>query len=467
MTSKGIGRVFILKCTFLSSVLLTTLLYFVYLPLSPKQQIKVNNFFINESSSNILNRSSTFRMIEPSPNFYGLKDRCERLYSSANVSEDDLGRGISVSKHIFSLQLTENGSFPTCEHYLSQRRREGFYNPQTTSEVERRWRVAYGILVYKNVDQVEQLLMSIYRQHNFHCIHVDSKATPTFKRQMERLASCFPHDSVFLAPNPVDVQWARFSLVQAELACMGELLRRGRGRKRGEMWDYFINLTGEEFPLVTNMELATLLDKIHGVNLVDGPGKHPKWERDRLPAKLPPYLAPFKSSTHVGLCREAVEFILESKIASELLDSFSQLWYAEEAIFAILQYNKHASFPCSRSSKDGEKYLVEFSPRYKQWSFENSKWCPSGFIQRHICMVGVKTLPQIVNNYHGVTLAVNKFPWHFEPLAWDCLNVWHHSRVSEERRTGRVSTHFLSKLNSLANPAHRISNYIRKHPKWR
>ena len=138
MTSKGLGRVFILKCTFLSSVLLTTLLYFVYLPLSPKQQIKVNNFFINESSSNTLNRSSTFRMIEPSPNFYGLKDRCERLYSSANVSEDDLGRGISVSKHIFSLQSTENGSFPTCEHYLSQRRREGFYNPQTTSEVRTR-----------------------------------------------------------------------------------------------------------------------------------------------------------------------------------------------------------------------------------------------------------------------------------------------------------------------------------------
>ena len=33
---------------------------------------------------------------------------------------------------------------------------------------------------------------------------------------------------------------------------------------------YYINLTGEEFPLVTNMELVTILSQLKGDNIVEG-----------------------------------------------------------------------------------------------------------------------------------------------------------------------------------------------------
>ena len=35
-------------------------------------------------------------------------------------------------------------------------------------------------------------------------------------------------------------------------------------------WRYFINLTGQEFPLKTNRELVEILTALHGANDIDG-----------------------------------------------------------------------------------------------------------------------------------------------------------------------------------------------------
>ena len=40
---------------------------------------------------------------------------------------------------------------------------------------------------------------------------------------MERLASCFP-DNVFISDVSIDVEWGNYSLLQAELECMRQLL---------------------------------------------------------------------------------------------------------------------------------------------------------------------------------------------------------------------------------------------------
>ncbi len=49
-------------------------------------------------------------------------------------------------------------------------------------------------------------------------------------------------------------------MVSAELQCMEDLLRLS------EEWKYYINLTGEELPLVTNLELVNVLSKLRGTN---------------------------------------------------------------------------------------------------------------------------------------------------------------------------------------------------------
>ena len=59
------------------------------------------------------------------------------------------------------------------------------------------------------------------------------------------------------------MEWGSHSVLMAELSCIHELV------KSGEKWKYYINLTGEEFPLVTNLELVHLLRSLHGKNIIN------------------------------------------------------------------------------------------------------------------------------------------------------------------------------------------------------
>ena len=120
--------------------------------------------------------------------------------------------------------------------------------------------------IFRNTDslnqhyqfQVERLLRAIYRPQNSYCIHVDSKSGDAFKKALAAIAQCF--DNVFLASRSLDVQWGRFSVLEADLICMEDLWQASA------TWKYFINLTGQEFPLKTNAELVKILKVFNGAN---------------------------------------------------------------------------------------------------------------------------------------------------------------------------------------------------------
>ena len=80
---------------------------------------------------------------------------------------------------------------------------------------------------------------------------------------MQWLVDCFP-ENVFVASNPVDITWGDVSILKAVLQCMENLLARS------DKWKYYVHLTGEEFLLVTNLELVTSLKNLKGANLVEG-----------------------------------------------------------------------------------------------------------------------------------------------------------------------------------------------------
>jgi len=110
--------------------------------------------------------------------------------------------------------------------------------------------------------QVERLLRLIYRPQNLYCIHADAKSSASVRRAIRAIASCF--SNVFVASKSIDVHWAEFSLLEAELICLRELF------ERPEPWHYYINLMGREFPLRTNGELVKILKAYNGSNDVDG-----------------------------------------------------------------------------------------------------------------------------------------------------------------------------------------------------
>ncbi|KAH9525149.1 Beta-1,3-galactosyl-O-glycosyl-glycoprotein beta-1,6-N-acetylglucosaminyltransferase [Bulinus truncatus] len=175
-------------------------------------------------------------------------DHDEMVYAQ-NLTKT-LNRAL-LSEH-FYLNLTID-----CELFQSQR---GYIMCPLTSE-EDNFPLAFSMMVYKDVEMVERLLRSIYRPQNYYCIHVDKKSDEQFMKAVSAIASCF--ENVFLVPERVDVQWGQFSVLEPELICMKHLWKYKK-------WKYFMNLTGQEFPLKTNWELVQILKAYNGANNVDG-----------------------------------------------------------------------------------------------------------------------------------------------------------------------------------------------------
>ncbi|RUS84719.1 hypothetical protein EGW08_007506, partial [Elysia chlorotica] len=159
-------------------------------------------------------------------------------------------------------QTTQN-----CSKFTWER---GYFTvPLSAEELE--FPIAYSLLVYKDLEMVERLLLrAIYRPQNYYCLHIDASSTPGFYRAARSLSRCF--HNVILTRQRVDVVWGEFSVLKPELLCMRQLWRYRK-------WKYYINLTGQEFPLKTNLEIVRILKAYRGANDVQGTLKYANKER--------------------------------------------------------------------------------------------------------------------------------------------------------------------------------------------
>lgn len=140
-----------------------------------------------------------------------------------------------------------------CSKFISTRK----YITKLQTKMEEAFPIAYGIAVYKDVAMLERVLRVIYRPQNYYCIHVDKKANTDFQNDVASLVKCF--DNVFLSSRQTPVKWGSYSVLEANLICMEDMLKLPK-------WKYFINLTGQEFPLRTNLELVKILKSFNGAN---------------------------------------------------------------------------------------------------------------------------------------------------------------------------------------------------------
>ena len=145
-----------------------------------------------------------------------------------------------------------------CDKFTKERK----YIMKPVNEEEESFPIAFSILLFKDVEMVERLLRAVYRPQNYYCIHVDSKSNKEVHDAMKAIVNCF--DNVFLAHRSVDVQWAWYSVLEPDIVCMEDLM------KRSSKWKYFINLTGQEFPLKTNLDLVKILKVFNGANSMEG-----------------------------------------------------------------------------------------------------------------------------------------------------------------------------------------------------
>ncbi len=149
------------------------------------------------------------------------------------------------------IRMTSN-----CESFVKNRG----YITQPLSKEEHEFPIAFSILVYGDIEQVERLLRAIYMPQNYYCLHVDTKAPDVMHRAVRSIVRCFPN--VFVASRLERVFWGHISVVRAEMNCLQDLLQYH--------WKYFINLSGQMFPLHSNRDLIKILTLYDGANDIEG-----------------------------------------------------------------------------------------------------------------------------------------------------------------------------------------------------
>ena len=185
---------------------------------------------------------------------------CARLYAG---DKTELSKALAWQTRNQKIPINDSDYISMtsdCQNYITRRQ----YILNVSAE-EHEFPLAFGIVMHRDVEQVERILRAIYRPQNFYSIHVDKKANLSIKEGMSAIAKCFPN--IRLTYKAVSVKWGKYSLLEAHLLCMKEVLGMST------VWKYYINLTGQEWPLKTNLELVRILKAVNGSNLIVGSAK--------------------------------------------------------------------------------------------------------------------------------------------------------------------------------------------------
>lgn len=117
--------------------------------------------------------------------------------------------------------------------------------------------IAYFILVHRLPNQFKRLFRSIYDSENHYLIHIDKKASDGLKDEIELFLKPFANTYIMQSENVV---WGGYSMVQAELDGMKYLL------DIDAQWHYFINLSGQDYPLKSQKIIRQFLSDNQGKN---------------------------------------------------------------------------------------------------------------------------------------------------------------------------------------------------------
>jgi len=322
-----------------------------------------------------------------------------------------------------------------CERFI----KENDYVMSAVSEEEKDFPLAFSILIFKDIEQFERLLRAIYRPQNYYCVHVDSKSTKTVHRAAEKLSSCF--QNVFIASRSYNVEWGTISIVQPELTCMHDLMKYKK-------WKYFINLTGQEFPLQTNWQIVRILKIFNGANNLEGTVARRNVDRVNALRPVPPVnITLTKGSVHITASRDFIHYILYDNNSLLFLDWVKDTYVPDETYFSSLNYSPQLDVPGSYlgiPETDTDKNL--FITRFKNWGDGPFNWPCYGRRVRQVCIFGVKDLPLLSSRPE---LFANKFYLDFEPLTFDCMEERLHARVHSEVTSHQsyINTAFYSELD--------------------
>ncbi|CAG2205238.1 GCNT1 [Mytilus edulis] len=159
--------------------------------------------------------------------------------NSHHFYEEEIAKANRYMKFNQPKRITEEeyiAETNNCNNFVNRYK----YDAYTVIQEEREFPIAFSILTFKDVDQTERLLRSIYRPHNFYCIHIDNSSSEELHKSLRKIANCL--SNVFIVSKTEDVIYNHVSRLRADINCMTDLL------SKSNKWKYFINLPHQQFP---------------------------------------------------------------------------------------------------------------------------------------------------------------------------------------------------------------------------
>ena len=274
----------------------------------------------------------------------------------------------------------------------------------------------------------ERLLRVLWRPHNFYCVHVDSKTPPEVYRLVRAVADCFPN--VVVAEERVDLVYLSIGSLLSDLQCMRLALDSSSSSSSSVAWRYYLNLSGQEFPLKTNLEMVQILTSLNGKNDAESylPTSFVKtWFAYKhvivngsvyqTTVRKEPFLPPIpvrKGSAYGAFSRPFLVFALTSPLARRLTAWLTDTMAPDELFWATL--NHLPGVPGGVPRPVSHRYGTVLS-RAVVWEWDAYK---CGRYVRGVCIFTASDLPWLASRPE---LVANKFDEEVDPVALDCLEV--------------------------------------------
>ncbi|XP_013872809.1 beta-1,3-galactosyl-O-glycosyl-glycoprotein beta-1,6-N-acetylglucosaminyltransferase [Austrofundulus limnaeus] len=318
------------------------------------------------------------------------------------------------------------------------------YLPFPLSKEEEDFPLAYSMVIHHKVQNFERLLRAIYAPQNIYCVHVDKKAKPSVTAAIQAITSCFPN--VFLVSQAVEVVYAGWPRVQADLNCMADLYSASK------KWKYFINLCGQDFPLKTNLEMVRMLRSMRGSNslesetvpadkkwrisyvheIINGDVKTTKTLKNPAPFNLP-----IKSGgAYIVVSRGFVRSVLEDTRIEMLINWFKDTYSPDEFLWATIQRipgvpgSKWPNRKYDQTDINALARLVKWENHEGSQDSESAVYpkCQGNHV-RAVCVYGAGDLQWLLEHLH---LFANKFDTETDPVAIYCLEKYlRHKALAE------------------------------------
>lgn len=119
--------------------------------------------------------------------------------------------------------------------------------------------IAYLILVHRYPGQFKRLFRAIYHPANYYVVHVDKSSDVGLQTEIQDFLSSFANTSLLKSQS---ILWGAYSMVDAELRGIKELL------KISSKWEFFINLSGQDFPLKSQTHIQDFLSRNRGKDFI-------------------------------------------------------------------------------------------------------------------------------------------------------------------------------------------------------